>query len=608
MKRSIFLVSLIAFIFLFFFGLNVIKESSQSFEYFLKEWGVDKISCSESSKSEFCQFLEFIQKNTPSDSMLIVGRPSETEGLGLLKYTELCDYHLFPRLTTYEDDYEGYRNYPGPVYKIEVIKGKDKPFLLPEGSLKFRDSYSLIPYDLPGDTQSELKGLGDYKETKPNFLLGFAKLFLIITSGMFLTLKRMKFKGGLDFLITSFLAGLIINSLVYIILSILGIKFTELLQFCLLSLLAAPLLFQIPELKKIFKVKKSIPLKQSVYFFPVAGFFLFLFFKSILMPVSSWDACLIWGIKAKVIHVFLSLNYIKFWGCHPFYVPLLPVSMSQLMIGGQAAVKTLFPLFAFCLYGVIYTDAAGKIRPFLLRMVLPLLIFTSPVFFKNSFLVQPDLLSVVFLIKSVSLGGDMYREFSAKKTFTLAVILSGLVLTRPEGLLYCAVIVSILFLKFVKDKSFKFEMMSLLMPFFIFLLWRVEYLLMPAGLSKYSRDLSYFLSPGLFVETISSVDWGRISYSVLKYSFNPYFWGLIPVIFFLALLLRRLSILKDSPFEWRVFVLSFFGILLFSWTAGYLWGIEFYFETLFNRYHMVPAALIFFISVEGIREWIRIKG
>ncbi len=581
----IFIIILAIIIPVFLFG----KEHPQRIKGFFSEMMLSKEEHLRryfkyyGAQEKYFKWISFIEGTTPEGSLIILPL-NMNKRFHEIRNTDLCNYFLFPRLVTHEKDPE-ITSYNGPIYRVNMEGFEYKGKCLKQYALNKNFSLLLLK-EREKEPTLHLTDFTRIKSTFLNTFLALLKLTLIFTSGIYLVSKYFEERTRLSFFTTSFLVGTVISAIFYIFLSLIGINFTEIYQFLFLSMLSIPGIILLTKHRNSIKCFKESYSYSRLAFILVGLFFGLIFLKSIFTPIRVWDGCAIWGIKAKAVFAFHNLGGLKFWGAAPNYPPLLPILMSQVAIGGERLVKVIFPLFALCLYANIYDETLETKFTSMLKILLPIFIFTSTVFFAHLILAYANLALTVFVTKSFTILSKLLKDNAKKGWLSLSIMLCGTFLVRPDGQAYFFYIALLTFIWiFFKKYNFK-NLLYFLIPLASIFLWELYFLTL--NVSGY-----YPISHRLLKESISNPNWPNfkmLTINLIKYSINPLFWGVIPLLFILLCLFRWRHLIKKYLLECSFLLMGFMGlsVLLYYLSAG------------FPRYSMTIVPIMFIVVLKEV--------
>jgi len=540
----------------------------------------------------YYKWVSFIRDKTPEDSLIIL--PPQSDKFPAIGNAGLCDYFIFPRFGAHKNDRK-IVFHTGPIYRVNIDGFEyEKKYLK---QYRLNKGFSLLL--LKKRERKALLHLADFTRMKSTFLnisLALLKLLFIFISGIYFVSKYFPERSYLGLLTTSFLVGVTISAIFYLLLSLIGINFTEPLQFVFLGMLSTPGILLLIKRKSSMDFPQDNHPYNSLFYVIVGLFFCFLFLKSTFTPIITWDASAIWGIKAKAIFAFHNLKGYQLWGALKNYPPLLPILMSQMAIGGESIVKLIFPLFALCLYANIYDEILQTRYSPSLKIILPILIFTSPVFFRHSTIAYANFALTVFVTKSLTILSKLLKYDTKKGWLALSIILCGVLLVRPDGQAYFFYIVLLTFVWICfQRRSFK-NLLYLLIPALSIFLWK---LYLPT-----SKILGYGqINSELLRVNLAQINWLYFKVFIIrliKYSLYLRYWGILPVLFIFLCLFRRTHIIKRYLPECFFILIGSLGLSFFSLYGALRWGIHDHFTFGFPRYIMVLLPIMFIIILKEI--------
>ena len=198
------------------------------------------------------------------------------------------------------------------------------------------------------------------------------------------------------------------------------------------------------------------------------GFILLLVIASIAtcmsLPLSSWDAVVLWGYKAKILYTertiprsYFTDNTTHF--TNPGYPLLIPLSEAFVYLGlgrvDEGWVKLLFPLFYLCLIVVFY-DFGRRFFGGRRALLFAFFLAAVPHLFGHSVIGYTDLPLTFYYSAGTFLLLIWMRRHSAR-TLVLAAVFTGLgAWTKGEGMALAAVNLFLLlvFLRGERDLAF----------------------------------------------------------------------------------------------------------------------------------------------------------
>jgi|GEM_PF-2950230 len=579
----------------------VIEQQSKRIKGFFSWIMLPKEEKLSRSWGTYYKQVSFIRDKTPEDSLIIL--PPQSVKFPAIGNSGLCDYFIFPRFGANEND-KKIVFHTGPIYRVNMDGFEYNKTYLEQYTLN-EDFSLLLLKERQEKDPSHLTDFTRIKGTFANIFLALLKLLFIITSGIYLVSKYSSERSYLGFLATSFLVGTTISAILYVLLSLIGINFTEPLQFIFLGMLSTPSILLLIKRKSFINFPQTNHPYNSLSYVIVGVFFCFLFFKSMSTPIITWDACAVWAIKAKAIFAFHNLKGYQLWGAGKNYPPLFPILMSQMAIGGESIVKLIFPLLALCLYANIYDEILQTRYSPPLKIILPILIFTAPLIFIHSTIAYANFTFTVFLTKSLTMLSKLLKHNAEKGWPILSILLCGMLLVRPDGQPYFFYIVVLTFLWICfQRQSFK-NLLYLLIPVLSIFLWK---LYLPT-----SKILAYGIIGPLLskanlasIQKINWLDFRLFIINLINYSLHPRYWEFIPTLFIILCLFRKTHIVNMYFPECFLILMGFMGqsflsfLCCASFWGGFQPGIYYYFTTGFLRYIMVLLPIMFIIILKEI--------
>lgn len=556
--------------------------------------------------------VAFLRAHTPVDSLIIL--PPQTGGFGRISNRGLTDYFVFPRRTAHEGS-PGIANHPGPIYRVKM-PGFATPgptlsaLTAPAGGYQEQildTGFSLLKLRERQSPQEIARR--DFLDIRPGLsttLFAVSKLGLIVLAGVPVVSRFFALHTWPGFFASSFLLGSSFSTVLFLLLSFIGLRATELWQFGVLLLLSIPgctLLIARPRRDMRGAERITVPCAFAILLTVIL--FSLLLLKSVCTPILNWDACAIWGMKARAIFTFQDLHAIKFWGAWPEYPPLVPILMAQLAIGGEALVKVIFPLFAFCLYAVLYEALATSPLPWWARIVLPNLLLLASLFFEHAYIGYANLALAVYVTWGfVLLARWLY---SGQEEYCLPATLAfcGVVLSRPDGEVYLgyAGILSALWLLFQRRRLS--GLWLFLLPIATCGVWKLFYTLFlksPEAYSLFGVASQGQLLAKLMVRT--TLDWQGVSegaWYFVRYALMPSYWGALPLLFVAWVALNPRRIFRRYPVESLFLLFGMGGLAILSLYLGsYEWGNGYYYTVTFVRLYMVLVPLMYLVLLSEL--------
>ncbi len=546
---------------------------------------------------ELYQQISFIKKTTPSDSLVVLPLPTKDEfiRLGNLGWSS---YFLFPRIPVHESD-PRIKLYKGSVYRVKLKNFEYGNSFLEESKLNGTFSIVLLRKGDEGHFGRRIQDFTEITPTLSNLFYASVKLTILLLAGMLFVLWCGGEETIWELLSSSLLAGMVLNTVLHLGSSLAGFSLSERYETIMLGLLAVfgiILFFKKKVLINEIKFQKS--LTGSAPFFLVGFFFLVLILKSYHTPIMTDDACAIWGAKAKAFFAFHDLRKLFYFGSRPQYPPLLPIFMAQLGVGGEPAAKLVFPLFSLCLYQIMFQELRHMNFSSAAKKVLPLVVLTTPIFFLESFIGHADLALAVFLTKSLILLSHLRQRNETRDWKLLCLMLCGLILVRPEGYVYVALISLMAWMNGLFGKMKTKLSVLIIVPWFLFLFWLTlfnqsfqgSWFSVFSGGTESGRHLIFKSIPLL----LDPVCLAKTAFYFFISTTQPMFHGVLPILLFFWILLKPKRLLQLYPVQiyflmGAAIVLFFFALFIFP-----LWGYKHLFIYGLPRYSTVylPTVLL----------------
>lgn len=520
-----------------------------------------------------------IVAQTPPDALIVL--PAQSNLYGPLGNAGLTDYLVFPRQVANANDPQ-IQSFQGPVYQVvgEPNNGEIALVLLRErranATLPERDFISIPRAFAP-------------------LVLASVKLLLVVLSGAFFVRKWFSLNTIPGAFAASALLGMTINAVVFILLALLNVPASESLQYAILFALALPAVLDLARRR----LHVALPHTRAEWLAALAAMsaLALIFFLGISKPIVEWDAMAIWGIKARAIFATETLRTLGMWGAYPEYPPLVPIAMAQLGIGGELAVKALFPLFAWCLYGVVYEglEFGGWAR-----WLAPLPLLFAPQIGEHSGNGYANLALAVYVTLAVILFARWVKVQTRALAIASALTMTGLVLVRPDGEVYMLYLLLLALFAVWKQRARKRDAALFALPILFDALWKALFLLYlkaasgsAFGVASVGQQfLKYLLTsrpPRALILPVTQ--------SLLEYSFGFNFWSLVPLAFGLMLVTNLRAFYTRYPVELAFFILSGAGLILLALYLAPHWGLNYFFNATYLRLYMAIVPLMYLLTV-----------
>jgi hypothetical protein len=517
-----------------------------------------------------------IVAQTPPDALIVL--PPMSSHYGALGNAGLTDYLVFPRQTANVGDAYIAR-YRGPVYQVAVDAHNTQFSILRArdglaGAAPARDWIAIPP-------------------APENVLLALCKFLLVVLSGAWFVRKWFHLTTVVGALAASALVGITLQALVFIALAYLNLPASEPAQFALLIVLALPTLFDFVRHRPHIAWNAAPPVVVAAAISITALAVLFLF--GISKPIVEWDAMAIWGIKARAIFATETLRTLDLWGAYPEYPPLVPVAMAQMGVGGEIVVKAIFPIFALCLYGVVYESL---ILPAWTRWLAPLPLLCAPQIVEHTQNGYANLALAVYATLAVLLLARWAKEKRDDLAIATALASCGLVLVRPDGEVYATYLFLIAWVIHWRRRAPIHRVAIFLAPFALDAVWKTFFVLY---LHSTSGSLLGFATQGQqFVKYLLTTIPARTSLlpvarHLVTYSLGLGYWGLAPLVFLLLALAAPREFWHHFSVEATFVLLSIVGLALLALYLAPHWGMTYFFDATYLRLYMAIVPLIYLL-------------
>jgi hypothetical protein len=520
-----------------------------------------------------------IKAQTPPDALIVL--PDMRAPFGRLGNPGLTDYMLFPRQTANARDRQ-IESFPGPLYQIIPDSETGNISLVP---VRARQANIVLP-------ERDFVLLPRRVEI---IALAIVKFLLVVLSGAFWVRKFFQLTTTPGDLAASALLGMTLNAMLFIFLSLLNLPARELLQYAILVLLALPALVNLARRRPRVTLPRTRA--ESLAAIAAIGALALILFLGISKPLMEWDALAIWGIKARVIFATETLRTLGMWGAYPEYPPLVPVAMAQLGIGGELAVKALFPIVAWCLYGVVYE---GLEWSGWMRWLAPLPLLYAPQIGEQSGNGYANLALAVYVTLAVILLARWVKQPTRALALATALTLTGLVLVRPEGEIYALYVLLLVAFVIWKKRAPKHDALLFALPLLADAAWKLFFTL---HLKAASGSAFGVASQGQqFFKYLLTTRPPRgsllpVMQTLLQYSFGLNFWGLLPLAFVGMVALRPRTFYTRYAVELAFLILSGAGLALLALYLAPRWGIDYFFNATYLRFYMAVVPLMYLLTL-----------
>ncbi len=538
--------------------------------------------------------FQSIKAMTPAQCMIIFP-PMKGEALRVGN-AGLASFFLFPRHLVYAGD-RNISNYKGPIYRMTVNNQEVSVVRLKESAEGF------VQADVEDFTQLQMSWV-----RAVHVFIRF--LSIILCGALFLLWCRKKWALG-QLALNSILVGIVFNVFLQLLSNLLGYALTGFYADAVLLVFALGGAIQLARNKASISMMKSVSVIEQLCLFVVGIVFAFLFVKAYNTPIMAWDACAIWGAKAKAFFAFGDLRAIFNYGAHPQYPPLLTVFMGQMGIGGEGVVQLIAPLMYLCLYLIIADELRNLGLNRLMQILLPVVLLLVPIFAAYALRTESVLVLAVFLTKALMLLSK-YKDKGDIADFKLLIlVLCGLVMVRLEGYVY-ALLIIIPLIKMAGERGLPRRLLFLIVvPFLMVLMWALlcvanssvswsGFLIKALGAGRVAVQVGpNFLNPSYMVET-------AIHFFSSFLNLSAY--GVIPLLFIVILLFRPRNLLRSAWVEVNFLAVIILGMLGFMVFVAPLGGRE---EPLLDsllRYNMIFIPIMFIALLKEFRCFFNAGG
>ncbi len=537
--------------------------------------------------------FQSIKAMTPAQSMIIFP-PMKGEALRVAN-AGLASFFLFPRHLVYSND-PAIRNYEGPLYRMQVDNQEISVFLLKEPAPDF------VKADVKDFTQLGMSG--------SRAVHVFVKFLSIVLSGALLVLWcGHQWTWGQLFL-NSMLAGIVLNVFLHLFSNALGFTLAGFWEDIVLLVLACGGAVQLAKRKICGCLLKPSSIIEKLCLSCVVIFFIFLFVKAYKTPIMTWDACAIWGAKAKAFFAFGDLREIFNYGAHPQYPPLLTVFMGQMGIGGEGVVQLISSLLYLCFYLIIVEELRSLGLSRLLQLLLPWVLLLVPIVAAYALRNESVLVLSIFLTKALILLSKYKDKGDVADYKLLVVVLCGLVMVRLEGYAY-ALLIIIPAVKMAIGRGVPRRLLFLmLVPLLMILIWAFicisnssvalsGFLIKALGAGQVAAQVGVnFLNPNYMAETTVAFVASFVNVSA---------YGAIPLLILLLLVVRGRGLWRSAAVEMNFLMLAIPGMLSFMVFIAPLGGREELLTSLL-RYNMIFIPIMFIVLAKELSLYLNSRG
>ncbi len=562
---------------------------------------------------EYYRRVRFLRDHTPEDAVLVL--PPPARGTGRIGNRGLSEFFLFPRLTR---RHAAQAPAGPPVYRVELPDAARAASTAEAARLP--DGFGVRPVrERRGEPSPPPRDFTRRASRPSERARAGLELLLVGLSGAWLVARSFGERSGVGFAASAFLVGGVLQAGLHLVASFLGLPLTSGARIAFSALLAAPCAVRLARGGSLLRDGPGEPTSRHISrhtstvwtllaALVACAFLASLFAFAMARPILEWDACAIWGIKAKAIFAFGNWSGLGRWGAWPEYPPLQPTLMAIAAGGGEPMAKAIPPLLACALYGIVYEALRDVRMPEPLRILLPLLLLAAPMLHRHAIIAYANLGLAVYVTKAVTLFARGVRT-GALPGPALALVLSGVVLTRPDGEVYLGYLTLLaglwVWLAPRSRRRAAFRSAAWLgLPVAADLAWKLYYTLHLKselssswfGAASQAQQLGKFVffrdlpGPAAILEGLRYF---------LVHSLSPEFWGLVPLAFVALLVWRRGVFLRAHAPECAFLALGIAGLLFLSFFTGYNWGYDYYYGVTFKRLLMALVPTAFLCAVSG---------
>jgi hypothetical protein len=553
-------------------------------------------------RSDYYLRTAFVVENTPPDSLIIL--PPQHRDFAELGNRGLTDYFLFPRLTAHVGD-AAIAGHDGPVYRV-VVPGFPAPAAdLP--SLARDETFALAR--VRDRRAPPPAATADFVRVRPSaidLLDALVRFGLLVGAGLYVVVRHFGMRTWPGVLASSALVGMTVHTVVMILGSFAVPAIPTTAQLAALAAMAAPSLL-------LLRASPSIALgrPRRPELLAAAGAVLVLsgiFAVGATKPLVEWDSLAIWGIKARAIFATNSLRELSAWGAWPEYPPLVPAAMALLGVGGETVAKALFPVFACCLYALVYEATAHLDVPKWARILAPLPILLAKLIFDHAQIGYANLPLTAYVLWTVVLLARWLSEGSGRFALPTAVAASGMVLARPDGEAYLLFAVAIALAWILLRRQRLATLAAFALPVAVIALWKAFFVLklrsaetasVFGSASAAHQLVRLMLSTLPRPSTIAGVLW-----TYLRYTFDPSLWGVIPAACLAVVLSGPRRIVRRYPVETVFLALTILGLVVLALYMAPSWGIVAYFNITMARMCMVAVPLMYLLTLSEVARYL----
>lgn len=327
------------------------------------------------------------------------------------------------------------------------------------------------------------------------------------------------------------------------------------------------------------------------------------FYRSIIMPIESYDSVSIYALKSKIIYLNNGIfnNFFKylsenFHGTHPDYpllVPMAEVWFYEFCNNfNEFAVKGIFPLYFIFFAVIFYCSLSRYVKNRTHLLIWTFMVCSVPQFNNYATIGVADLiLSINFFVSFIYL----YKWIFDKKRnsyLVISAIFSALTLwTKNEGMLLVLFNIILILPSLLSRESRSHLVKTSLYIFSIFLLILAWNLFKSKnGLINDNFTFSMINLPN-FLTGINKIP--AILYEYQKQFFGFKKWNICWILCFAIIALRGKSIFKDNNLPFCVVISLFFASYSFMYVFSQV-EIHFFLSKTFSRFLLHIFPVVFF--------------
>jgi len=327
-------------------------------------------------------------------------------------------------------------------------------------------------------------------------------------------------------------------------------------------------------------------------------------FRSVVHPISTWDALAIWAVKGKAILSLGTIKAVKDYGAYPHYPLNIPIAIALFYYFGESFVKSIFSFYFIALlmvfYGSLKRHGCGHAG-----LAGTLMLALTPFVFSHSTIAYANLPMAFYYTASVIYLYEFFHNNNRTFLLLSSALLGVGCWTRSDGLIWLFPNLIVLVIYALKRKQWLEPVVYIGPVLAFFVPWSAftKYII-----ERNSPYLGYVLQSIRQFVTMD-IETSRIR-SILYYFYqqiqNYSVWGYIWPFFFFVLILYSTRIRKYS------YLLALIGldilILFFIYyTAPETnnMGLNWWLRTGFNRITLHFFPIILFQTILLISEDIR---